>query len=179
MKMLLFQTGYFTLRNVSFPYGKIAVPNEEVAESLIRLSLEVINLKSAPFADIQLLNLDKTDGQRRHCCHFPALSMPSCANLRTLPLLLRKIIRSKCTDQGSGNTRKWPEITLCRSKYSYGNRAGLYCPVRCVRLYFCARVHYNCSCHSAIFQDRVRLFEHLCSQLRNHNGNFTWSACSF
>ena len=62
MKMLLFQTGYFTQRNVSSPYGKIAAPNEEVAESLIRLSLEVINLKSAPFADIQLLNLDKTEG---------------------------------------------------------------------------------------------------------------------
>jgi hypothetical protein len=59
MKMLLLQTGYFTLRTVSFPYGKIVVPNEEVAESLIRLSLDVHNLKSDPFTDIELLNLEK------------------------------------------------------------------------------------------------------------------------
>ena len=40
MKILLLETGYFTLRSNNFPYGRIAVPNEEVSESLSRLSLK-------------------------------------------------------------------------------------------------------------------------------------------
>ena len=39
MKILLLETGFFTLRSINFPYGRITVPNEEVSESLICLSL--------------------------------------------------------------------------------------------------------------------------------------------
>ena len=81
MKMLLLQTGYFTLRNVSFPYGKIVVPNEEVAESLIRLSLDVHNLKSDPFTDIELLNLEKLTDSKDIPAVFRLFNAILCENV--------------------------------------------------------------------------------------------------
>ncbi len=81
MKMLLLQTGYFTLRTVSFPYGKIAVPNEEVAESLIRLSLDVHNLKSDPFTDIELLNLEKLTDSKDIPAVFRLFNAILCENV--------------------------------------------------------------------------------------------------
>ena len=41
MEMLLYQTGYFTLRMDSPEMAKLAIPNDEVSESLIKLSLDV------------------------------------------------------------------------------------------------------------------------------------------
>ena len=81
MKMLLLQTGYFTLRTVSFPYGKIVVPNEEVAESLIRLSLDVHNLKSDPFTDIELLNLEKLTDSKDIPAVFRLFNAILCENV--------------------------------------------------------------------------------------------------
>ena len=41
IEMLLYQTGYFTLRKDSPEMAKLAIPNDEVSESLIKLSLDI------------------------------------------------------------------------------------------------------------------------------------------
>ncbi|MBQ3681625.1 MAG: AAA family ATPase, partial [Succinimonas sp.] len=41
IEMLLYQTGYFTLRKDSPEIAKLAIPNDEVSESLIKLSLDI------------------------------------------------------------------------------------------------------------------------------------------
>ncbi len=41
IEMLLYQTGYFTLRTDSPEMAKLAIPNDEVSESMIKLSLDV------------------------------------------------------------------------------------------------------------------------------------------
>ena len=47
MAMLLTQTGYFTLRKDSSEYARLVIPNDEVAESLIKLSLDINHLNPA------------------------------------------------------------------------------------------------------------------------------------
>ncbi len=44
MDMLLLQTGYFTLKTKSRSRAKLVIPNEEIEESLINLSLDIQNL---------------------------------------------------------------------------------------------------------------------------------------
>ncbi len=44
MEMLLLQTGYFTLKSVNEDLARLVIPNDEIAESLIRLSLDIHNL---------------------------------------------------------------------------------------------------------------------------------------
>ncbi len=44
MHMLLLQTGYFTLKTKSRSRAKLVIPNEEIGESLINLSLDIQNL---------------------------------------------------------------------------------------------------------------------------------------
>ena len=46
--MLLTQTGYFTLRRASSEYARLAIPNDEVAESLLRLTLDINHLNPSP-----------------------------------------------------------------------------------------------------------------------------------
>ncbi|MBQ3683765.1 MAG: hypothetical protein II922_11965 [Succinimonas sp.] len=41
LEMLLYQTGYFTLRQESRSYARLDIPNDAVLESLIKLSLDV------------------------------------------------------------------------------------------------------------------------------------------
>ena len=48
MAMLLTQTGYFTLRRASSEYARLAIPNDEVAESLLRLTLDINHLNPSP-----------------------------------------------------------------------------------------------------------------------------------
>ncbi len=44
MDMLLLQTGYFTLKSKNDYLAKLVIPNDEIAESLIKLSLDIQNL---------------------------------------------------------------------------------------------------------------------------------------
>lgn len=48
MAMLLTQTGYFTLRRDSPEYARLVIPNDEVAESLLRLTLDINHLNPSP-----------------------------------------------------------------------------------------------------------------------------------
>jgi hypothetical protein len=48
MDMLLFQTGYYTLKQEAKGLGRLVIPNDEIAESMIKLSLDIHNLKTTP-----------------------------------------------------------------------------------------------------------------------------------
>ena len=48
MEMLLFQTGYYTLKQEAKGLGRLVIPNDEIAESMIKLSQDIHNLKTTP-----------------------------------------------------------------------------------------------------------------------------------
>jgi hypothetical protein len=48
MDMLLLQTGYYTIKQEARGLGRLVIPNDEIAESMIKLSLDIHNLKTTP-----------------------------------------------------------------------------------------------------------------------------------
>ena len=67
MKLLLYQAGYFTLKNLKNINGKLArlvISNDEIAESMIRLALDIKNLNPSTKTRIRLNRLSQDiDGE--------------------------------------------------------------------------------------------------------------------
>ncbi len=112
--LLLLQTGYFTLRTGSYLYAQLALPNDEVSDSVISLSLDIHNLRLSFESSLKLGSINQLidDGNIAEIVALFNRILTECISPVSIAFndenILRDVIYSRLPDKGLIKSRENP-----------------------------------------------------------------------